>query len=91
MNFPDQKHLLQLQKELWSWPRSRVAVMVGAGLSLNAERLPGVQSRIPTWRELVRTMYQELHPLSSDSTSENEDKREADFRASNPLRFASEY
>jgi hypothetical protein len=36
--------------------------MVGAGLSLNAEPLPGVTSRFPTWNELVRAMFDESNP-----------------------------
>lgn len=90
-DFPDLPHLRQLQHDLWSWPRSRAALMVGAGLSLNATPLPGVTSRFPTWKELVRFMFDELHPLSSKSTPDEERSREAQFAGEGALRIASEY
>jgi hypothetical protein len=91
MNFPDLPHLRQLQQELWQWPKSRAAVMVGAGLSLNAEPLPGVSTRFPTWRQLVRAMFDELHPPHLDETPEQTKAREAQFNSGNALRIASEY
>jgi len=36
-----------VQNDLWRWPKARAAVMVGAGLSLNSEPLPGVHSSFP--------------------------------------------
>ena len=77
MTFPDLPHLRQLQNDLWCWPKSRSAVMVGAGLSLNAEPLPGVTTRFPTWRQLVRAMFDELHPPQFGETSEEVLTREA--------------
>jgi len=61
MNFPDLPHLRQLQKDLWQWPKSRAAVVVGAGFSLNAEPLDGVNTRFSTWRQLVLAMFDKLH------------------------------
>ena len=90
-DFPDLPHLRQLQHDLWSWPRSRAALMVGAGLSLNADPLPGVTSRFPTWKELVRFMFDELHPLSSKPTPDEERSREEEFASEGALRIASEY
>jgi len=65
--------------------------MIGAGLSLNAEPLPGVKTRFPTWRELVRAMFDEMHPPQADATPEQANKREDRFNRANPLRIASEY
>jgi len=91
MNFTDQIHLLQLQQDLWQWPTSRAAVMVGAGFSLNAQPLPGVSSKFPTWSQLVRAMFDELYPIEDDPTEESIDSRQKYFAAKNPLRLASEY
>ena len=91
MNFPDQPHLHQLQEDLWHWPSSRAAVMVGAGLSLNTEPLPGVKSRFPTWRQLVWAMFDELNPKSGNETREEQQARSNQFSGINALRLASEY
>ena len=91
MNFPDLPQFRQLQRDLWRWPKSRAAVMVGAGLSLNAEPLPGVKSHFPTWKQLVRSMFDEMYPLQPDASREHVRAREERFNGSNPLRIASEY
>jgi hypothetical protein len=91
MIFPDQTHLHQLQEDLWQWPSSRAAVMVGAGFSLNTEPLPGVKSRFPTWRQLVWPMFEELYPMSGNETQEQKEKRNDDFNGMDALRLASEY
>jgi SIR2-like domain len=87
-HFQDHPHLKQLGNDLWQWPKSRAAVMVGSGFSLNADPLPGVKRRFPTWRELVRSMFDELHPLKPGESSQ---QREARFDRASPLRLASEY
>lgn len=91
MNFPDLPHLRQLQKDLWQWPKARAAAMIGAGFSLNAEPLAGVSTRFPTWRQLVRVMFDELHPSQPDETPDQEKVREKRFNSSNSLRIAGEY
>lgn len=91
MNFPDLPHLRQLQADLWRWPKSRAAVMVGAGLSLNSEPLPGIYSKFPTWRQLVWAMFQELHPSLPGETTEQKQVRDEKFKSANALRIASEY
>ena len=65
--------------------------MVGAGFSLNAEPLPGVTKGFPTWRQLVRVMFDELHPSAPNETAEEARDREARFNGANALRLASEY
>lgn len=65
--------------------------MVGAGFSLNAEPLPGVHARFPTWRELVKAMFDELDPPHGGETDDEISKRGARFNSLNPLRIASEY
>ena len=91
MSFPDQPFLHQLQEDLWQWPSSRVAVMVGAGLSLNSEPLPGVRTQFPTWRDLVRHMFDELYPREPSQTQAQSQERNEHFLASSALRIASEY
>jgi len=65
--------------------------MVGAGLSLNADPLPGVHSHFPTWRGLARAMFDELHPPLPDETSAQKEEPQTRFNRANPLRIASEY
>lgn len=91
MNFPDLSHLRQLQKDLWQWPKSRASVMVGAGFSLNAEPIASVTTRFPTWRQLVRAMFDELHLAQPGETPEQVRAREERFNSANALRIASEY
>lgn len=88
MNFPDLPHLQQLQKDLWQWPSSRAAVMIGAGFSLNSVPSPGVITRFPTWSELAQAMFDEIYPRPQDETEEQRTER---FNQSNTLRLASEY
>ena len=89
MNFPDLNHLLQLRKDLSHWPSSRAALMVGAGLSLNARPAPGTDTQFPTWRQLARAMFDELYPHSNDPTEQKD--REERFNRNSPLRIAGEY
>src|SRR6202167_2387064 len=91
MNFPDLPHLRHLQKDLWQWPKSRAAVMIGAGFSRNAEPLPGVNTSFPTWRQLARAMFEELDPSQAGEPRELRDRREERFNSASPLRIASEY
>ena len=91
MSFPDAPHLFHLQRDLWQWPRARAAVMVGAGFSLNAESLPGVRSRFLTWRELVREMFDQIHPLPSGAPPSEVAAHTDKFNRASPLRIASEY
>ena len=89
MNFPDLNHFLQLRKDLWHWPSSRAALMVGAGMSLNAQPAPGTHTRFPTWRQLTKMMFDEIYPVSNDPAEKT--KREERLNGTSPLRIASEY
>ncbi|WP_119736413.1 SIR2 family protein [Pseudomonas sp. Larv2_ips] len=91
MSTNDQLHILQLQKDLWRWPRSRSAVMVGAGFSLNSQPLPGVASRFPTWSELVKKMFDELYPIEANASEDDKNYRTQRFLSENYLRLASKY
>jgi SIR2-like domain len=85
VNFPDLPSLKQLHADLWQWPTSRAAVMIGAGFSCNAEPLPGVYPQFPTWRDLSLSMIEELRPFNMA-----EDVRPRLTTAS-PMRIAAEY
>ena len=89
MNFPDLNHFLQLRRDLWHWPSSRAALMVGAGMSLNAKPAPGTHIRFPTWRQLTKAMFDEIYPVSNDPAEQS--KREERLNSMSPLRIASEY
>ena len=84
-SFPDDVHLLQLQRDLWQAPDSRAVVMVGAGFSSNAQRLPQASRDMPLWSDLVFSMYQQLHP-----TFDEKDLRQS-FKGENLLTVASEF
>ena len=90
-NFPDLNQFRQLQKDLWQWPSSRAALMVGAGFSLNAVSAPGVSTRFPMWRDLSRAMFNEIYPAHPNETDEQRMQRKEQFDPSNALRIASEY
>lgn len=91
LNFPDLPHFKQLQKDLWRWPVSKAALMVGAGLSKNANRLPGFDKGFPTWRSLVRVMFDELYPPKELDGHDDELERQSRFDQMDALRLASEY
>ena len=91
MEFPDLNQFRQLQKDLWQWPSSRAALMVGAGFSLNAVSVPGVSTRFPEWRELARAMFNEIYPAPPNETEEQRTQRKEQFDRSDALRLASEY
>ncbi len=65
--------------------------MVGAGLSINADPMPGITSKFPTWRELARAIFDELHPSQAGESADDVAAKERKFANSNSLRIASEY
>lgn len=88
MDFPDLPYLIDIQQALWQWPRSRASLLVGAGMSFNAEPLAGVTSNFPTWSQLVKAMFDEVYP---PQPNENAQQREQRFSGLNALTLASEY
>jgi hypothetical protein len=85
VNFPDLPSLKQLHADLWRWPTSRAAIMIGAGFSCNAEPLPGVSSQFPTWRDLSLSMIEELRPFNMA------DDGKFRLATASPMRIAAEY
>lgn len=90
MDFRDKPHLLQLLKDFRRWPNPRVALMVGAGMSLNATQNPGANSSFSTWRQLARAMYEEMYPPQPGSL-ELTSHREESFCNASFLKIAQEY
>jgi len=76
---PDQHYINQMRKKLWS---GKVAVMVGSGFSLNANRVSQASSKFLTWSELIREMKKDLFPYEDI---------EVNTATSEALRLASEY
>lgn len=91
MNFPDYDNFVRLQAYFQEWPNCSAAVMVGAGFSLNANPLPGTQSRFPTWNQLARAMFEEICPKPTNATEEEAMAWEQALDQSNPLAVASKY
>ena len=84
----DRHHLLRLQRALWHDRGSRVSLMVGAGVSLNARPLPGVRTGFPTWSQLADNMWNELYPPAKYTT---DTKPSRPRNGLTPERIASEY
>ena len=91
MNFPDQNHIHQIQEDLWQWPTSRSAVMVGAGFSLNSIPQAGVRSQFPLWNDIVKAMYNDLYPENEGNGSKYEQAYQDEHTCIDPLRLASKY
>jgi hypothetical protein len=77
---PDYPALQQLARALWRNGSVRGAsILVGAGLSKNAQRPGDDTSEPPLWWELLREMIGQLYPHNEQAAP------------SNPLRIAEEY
>ena len=62
---------------------------MGAGFSLNAIPKVGTTTPFPMWRELVRAMFDQLHPFVPGVS--NAQELNDSFNRSNWLRVASEF
>jgi hypothetical protein len=80
---PDQHYIDQIRKRLWCGKEcGKVAVMIGAGFSLNANKITQNSSRFLLWPELVREMKSDLYPYENI---------EINTATSESLKLASEY
>ena len=89
--FPDKDHFIQLQRDLWRYPQSKASLLVGAGMSLNADTKGGHEKRLPTWRELGGAMFDELFPEIGQLSADEKRLRKAKSEASNPIDLADHY
>lgn len=89
---PDQIHIDQIRTALWRGDvHGDAALMVGAGMSLNARpRLPSVP-RFPTWDQLMIPVIEQLYPAHSHPDTVQQRLRIQAAAASSALRLASEY
>src|SRR2546423_11632506 len=64
--FPDRQHVEQIRRGLWvERAVGQAAVMVGAGMSRNAEPARPGCGTMPTWENLITAMIDRLYPESS--------------------------
>jgi hypothetical protein len=83
-SLPDQPHIEQLRKRLWSGREyGQAAVMVGSGFSRNAERLSSSTPPFPLWSDLAKAINESLYPPTDGSA--------ARVNPNEALRLASEY
>jgi hypothetical protein len=88
--FPDQPYLDRIRASLWRrGPHGNAAVMVGAGMSLNARPRAAGSARFPTWSDLARTVVEHLYPESS--SPHRKEALEQARATSGFLRVALEY
>jgi hypothetical protein len=77
-------HLDHIAEEMWSNPlKSRVAIMVGSGFSLNGRIINESGRRMPLWHHAKREIFDRLYPDGNDKQFEK-------FGA-NSNRLAQEY
>jgi hypothetical protein len=89
---PDQFHIDRIRSALWRGREfGQAAVMVGAGLSLNARPRSISAPPFPTWAGLTRRLVDELYPEHSASWGTRDDALAQAKSTSGALRSAEEY
>ncbi len=89
---PDQAYIERIKDALWQGGEfGRAAVLVGAGLSLNARPLSTATPPFPTWRALTGRMVEELYPEHVTSGVSREEALDQSKSTSGALRLADEY
>lgn len=84
----DRHNFRRLKRDLWHDQGSRVSLMVGAGVSMNARPLPGVATAFPTWEKLAKHMWKDLYHRPENAPRTKTSKRGG---RPSPERIASEY
>ncbi|XXX72129.1 SIR2 family protein [Sorangium sp. So ce134] len=64
-DLPDRVHIEALREALWR-PESRAAVLVGAGMSRNAEKLSPAVPDFPLWWEIAAELRKNIDPKASE-------------------------
>ena len=92
-SFPDQVHIDRIREALWSrLPFGNAAVLVGAGLSLNAKPAASSDETFPTWFQLAKKIVNHLYPEHEGASSEQRAQAIDQIKAtSGSLRLAQEY
>ncbi len=92
MILPDQPVLDHLRKQLWNGREfGQSAVMIGAGLSRNAEKMAPSAPEFPTWRELGYAMFDRLRPQGTENESTRLQARKRAASGTNVLDLAERY
>lgn len=83
MILPDQLHIEQIRKKLWNNSNiGQVSVMVGAGFSLNANKISDNSPSFLLWNELIKKMKDDLYPYQDNNINS---------ATSEALKLANEY
>ena len=89
---PDHFHIDRIRSALWRGREfGRAAVMIGAGLSLNARPTSVSAPPFPTWAGLTGRLIDELYPEQSTSRGTRENALAQAHSTSGALRLAEEY
>lgn len=89
---PDQYHMELLRRRLWTGRSTgRVAVMIGAGFSRNAEPTSTNVQPLPLWTDLAGEMFDALYPPGSMTEEERQKERRTRAAGSGALALAQEY
>lgn len=90
--FADYDHIERINEALWCGQAyGRAAIMVGAGLSLNATPASASTGPFPTWAQLAARLVDALYPIASTSTDEREFAQGRGKSISGALRLADEF
>ena len=92
-DFSDRHHVEQIRQALWrGGPFGKAAIMVGAGFSRNADSSNGIAREFPLWPDLVKHLYDAIHPRKASESDESRKRQyERHYATSAALRLAEEY
>ncbi len=90
--FPDLQHVEQIRRALWLYgSQGRAAVMVGAGMSMNANTTQARRTRMPRWQDLTRAMINRLYATGVGMEQKRNDALQSANETSSALRLADEF
>lgn len=90
--FPDRQHVEEIRRALWiERGLGRAALMVGAGMSRNAEPVGPGRPLMPTWGDLITAMIERLYPASPANERRRRELLEQAWATSTALRLADEF
>ena len=72
MIFPEQSHINRIRDALWQ-RRGGASIMVGAGISINAEKGRPDADEPPTWYDVTNALSDELYPQDASRIRPNSD------------------
>jgi len=89
---PDRQHIESIRRALWAEPGlGQAAVMVGAGMSRNADRVRPGRAAMPTWEDLIFVMIDRLYPPSPATEHRRADLKGQAKATSAAQRLAEEF